>query len=162
MNVHYGDGGDRWKINIGEDSATTKRRTFAYKKASMHGKKAGRPEAKKRWCNVAQQKIVRTKAKKEGAVHSIPVFWDPVVLAFDQNFLIFFRLFLLVGNSLLLTRSFQILWEYTFLRAQPYDYRAGKYPQKHFSTRATATDSDWSSYRNQNHFCKNWPYWNAK
>ena len=49
--------------------------------------------------------------KKEGAGHSIPVFWDPVVLAFDQNFLIFFRLFLLVGNSLLLTRSFQTLCE---------------------------------------------------
>ena len=81
----------------------------------------------------------------------------PFVMLSCIDFHIFLWLSLWAKNSLFLSQSFQILWEYTLLIAEPYDYRAGKYPQKHFSTRATATDNDWSSYRNQNHFCRNWP-----
>jgi len=142
MNVHYGDGGvDGKSISYGI-APLPKGERSPTKKASMHGKKGRTSGGKKEMMQRCITKIVRTKAKKEGAGHSIPVFWDPGVLAFDQNFLIFFRLLLLAGNSLLLTRSFQTLCEYTFLRAQPYDDWARKYPQKHFSTRATATDND--------------------
>ena len=109
MNVHYGDGGvDGKSISYGI-APLPKGERSPTKKASMHGKKGRTSGGKKEMMQRCITKIVRTKAKKEGAGHSIPVLWDPVVLAFDQNFLIFFRLFLLVGNSLLLTRSFQIL-----------------------------------------------------
>jgi len=72
-------------INIRGHSATTKRRTFAYKKASMHGKKGrtsgGKKEMMQRWIT----KNRTYEGKKEGAGHSIPVFWDPVVPAFDRQ-----------------------------------------------------------------------------
>ena len=91
MNVHHGGGGvDGESMSVGIASLP----------------KGERSPPKKHQCITKNRTY---EGKKEGAGHSIPVFWDPVVLAFDQNFLIFFRLFLLVGNSLLLTRSFQIL-----------------------------------------------------
>mgnify|MGYP006962792531 FL=1 len=85
MNVHYGDGGfDGKSISYGI-APLPKGERSPTKKASMHGKKGRTSGGKKEMMQRCITKIVRTKAKKEGAGHSIPVLWDPVVLAFDHQ-----------------------------------------------------------------------------